>query len=121
MRRYDLAVLRSLACCALALAAMVSLGGCHGSTPIACAMQCAPPYELNVYFHPGTTPAAAHKLLTSCTDHDPVVIRIGTLRDLGGGDSQAMIYTHAIGKTPRTAGLLNCLDNSGIAIAAWPE
>lgn len=119
MRRAHLAVLCLAASGALALSALVGINGC-GSAPIACAGQCAPPYELQVDFHPGTTHNTAQKLLASCADHDPVVIRAGKLRDLGGGISQAMIYTHVLGDTSRTTRLLKCLRSSGIATAGWP-
>jgi hypothetical protein len=120
IRRAHLAVLCLPASGALALLALAGINGC-GSAPIACAGQCAPPYELQVDFHPGTTHTTAQKLLGSCADHDPVVIRVGTLRDLGGGISQAMIYTHVFGDTPRTTRLLKCLRTPGIATAGWPD
>src|SRR5271166_6915355 len=67
--------------CVLAVPALLSVTSCGSSTSaIACAGQCAPPYELQVDFHAGTTPATAHKVLTSCAGHNPVVIRVGTLR-----------------------------------------
>jgi hypothetical protein len=123
MRRYDRAVLCFLACCALALPAVLSLGGCSSAkAPVACAGQRAPPYELQVGFHPGTAKAAAQKLLTRCADHNSVVIRVGMLRDAGGGAVQAMIYTKAFGDTSRTSGLLSCLRGSGLVVtAAWPD
>lgn len=97
---------------------MVSLGGC-GSTAV-CGTQCGPPYELSVIFQPGTTLAAAQQLLTACTDGDPVVIRVGPLRDNGDGTSQATIYTKVLGESPRTAGLLTCLHNSTRGVdAGW--
>ena len=67
--------------------------------PVICAGQCAPPYELEVDFHPGTSPAAAEKILNSCAGRNPVVIRIGTLHDLSAppGWSRALIYTHVFG------------------------
>jgi len=109
---------RLLAGCALVLPAMV---GC-GSTAVTCAGQCGPPYELQVDFKPGTTHAAARNLLVSCTDRDPVVIRVGAPRDVGKGFSRAMIYTQVIGNTPQTAGLLTCLHHSRlVAQAAWPD
>jgi hypothetical protein len=107
----------------LGMLAVVTVAGCmagpasgpaapgHGQsaspsaqTAVACGGQCGPPYELMVQFLPGTPRAAAQKLLTSCTDHNPVVIRVGTLRDVDGGLTQAMIYTRVFGDTPRTAG-----------------
>ena len=54
-----------------------------GSGTAACAGQCAPPYQLQVDFHPGTTPASARKLLTRCATRNPAVIRIGSLREFG--------------------------------------
>jgi hypothetical protein len=50
--------------------------------PLICAGQCTPPYELEVDFHPGTSPGAAEKVLNSRAGRNPVVIRIGTLHDL---------------------------------------
>lgn len=104
---------------ALALAGMTSCT----HAPVICAGQCAPPYELEVDFHPGTSPAAAEKILRSCAARNPVVIRIGTLHNLSAprGWSRAVIYTHVFGKTARTAALLRCLRSSGRAIAAWPD
>jgi len=108
--------------CVLAVPALLSVTSCGSSTSaIACAGQCAPPYELQVDFHAGTTPATAHKVLTSCAGHNPVVIRVGTLRDLGDGWSTAMIYTRVFGTMAQTSGLLKCLRSSGAAMAAWPD
>ena len=100
------------------LGALLYLANRGSST--ACAGHCAPPYELQVDFHPGTTHAAARKLLTSCAAGDPVVIRIGGLRELGDGSSRAMIYTRVFGRTARTSGLLRCLQSAGVASAGWP-
>jgi hypothetical protein len=87
-----------------------------------CAGQCGPPYELWVDFRPGTTHAAAQKLLTSCTDHNPVVIRVGPPRDVGGGLTRATIYTQVFGDTPRTAGLFTCLRHSSLTLtASFPD
>jgi hypothetical protein len=121
MRRCNPAVLLCLACFALALPAIVSISGC-GSAPASCGGQCAPPYELQVDFQPGTAHAAAQELLTSCAAHNPVVIRIGTLHDAVAGDIRAMIYTRVFGDTPRTAGLLRCMRLSGLVVTAgWPD
>jgi hypothetical protein len=92
----------------------------NGGSSNACAGQCAPPYVLQVDFHPGTTPAAARRLLTRCAARNPAVIRIGSLRELGGGLSRAMIYTRVLGPTARTSELLRCLQSAGTASAAWP-
>jgi hypothetical protein len=92
----------------------------NGGSGTACGGQCAAPYVLQVDFHPGTTPAAAQRLLTRCAARNPVVIRIGSLRELGGGLSRALIYTHVLGPTARTSGLLRCLRSAGVASAAWP-
>lgn len=127
MRRYNLAALRSLVVCALVLPAVVSISGCSSSAPVPCAGQCRPPYELMVDFRPGTTQAAAQQLLTSCTDNNPVVIRVGPLRDIGGGVSRAFIYTQVFGvgggdPSGRTTGLLACLRHSSLKVmAAWPD
>jgi hypothetical protein len=121
MRRCNLAVLRFLVCCALVVPAIAVISGC-GSAPVACGGQCAPPYELEVGFQPGTTHAAAEKLLASCADHNPVVIRIGTLREVGGGGIRATVYTRVFGDMPRTAGLLECVRISGLVVTAgWPD
>jgi hypothetical protein len=120
MPRCNLAVLRLMSCCALALPALACVSGC-GSAPVICAGQCAPPYELQVDFQPGTTHAAAENLLASCADHNSVVVRIGTLRAAGGA-IQAAVYTQVIGDTPRTAGLLRCMRASGLVVSAgWPD
>jgi hypothetical protein len=102
--------------------AALGLAGATGCTraPVTCAGQCAPPYELQVYFHEGTAPAAAEHVLTSCADHNPVVIRIGKLKD-HAGEWSALIYTHVFGNTPRTTGLLRCLHSSGVSEAGWPD
>ncbi len=110
--------------CALAAPVLMSVTSCGSSTSTsatACAGQCAPPYELQVDFRAGTTHATAQRVLTSCAGHDPVVIRIGTLRDLGDAGSMATIYTHVFGSTARTSGLLKCLRSSGVAMASWPD
>ena len=108
--------------CVVTALALAGVASCTRA-PVNCAGQCAPPYELEVDFHPGTSPAAARQILQSCAGHNPVVIRIGTLRDQSGppGWSRALIYTRVFGKTARTAGLLKCLTSSGRAIAAWPD
>ena len=92
----------------------------NGGSTNACAGQCAPPYVLQVDFHPGTTPAAARRLLTRCAARNPAVIRIGSLRESGAGSSRAMVYTRVLGPTARTSGLLRCLQSTGTASAAWP-
>jgi hypothetical protein len=92
----------------------------NGGSSNACAGQCAPPYVLQVDFHPGTTPAAAQRLLTRCAARNPAVIRVGSLRELGGGLSRAMIYTRVLGPAARTSELLRCLRSTGTASAAWP-
>ncbi len=108
--------------CVLTAAALMSVTSCgSGTVAIPCAGQCAPPYELQVVFRAGTTHAAAQKVLTSCAGHNPVVISIGTLRDLGDAGSTATIYTHVFGNTAPTSGLLKCLRSSGVATAAWPD
>jgi hypothetical protein len=93
----------------------------NGGSRSACGGQCAPPYVLQVDFHPGTTPAAAQRLLTRCAARNPAVIRIGSLRELGGGLSRAMIYTRVLGPTARTSGLFKCLQSTGVASAGWPS
>lgn len=108
--------------CVLAAPVLMSVASCGSSTSAtACAGQCAPPYELQVDLRAGITHATAQKVLTSCAGHDPVVIRIGTLRDLGDAGSTATIYTHVFGNTAQTSGLLKCLRSSGVATAAWPD
>ena len=108
--------------CVLAVPALMSVTSCGSSTgATACAGQCVPPYELQVNFHAGTTHATAHKVLTSCADNNPVVIKVGTLRDLGDVGSTAIIYTHVFGNTEQTSGLLQRLRSSGAATAAWPD
>ena len=104
---------------ALALAGVTSCT----RVPVICAGQCAPPYELEVDYHPGTSPTAAQKILKSCAGHNPAVIRIGTLHDLSAprGWSRALIDAHVFGRTARTAALLQCLNSSGRAMAAWPD
>jgi hypothetical protein len=113
---------RSAVCCLVTALALAGVTSC-AHVPVISAGQCAPLYELWVDFRPGTSPAAAEKILKSCAAHNPVVIRIGTLRDLSAprGWSRVLIYTHVFGQTARTAGLLRCLRSSGRAIAAWPD
>ena len=107
--------------CVLAGPALMSVTSCGSSTiATSCAGQCAPPYELQVNFRAGTTHATAQKVLTSCAGHNPVVIRVGTLHELGGDvGSTATIYTNVFGDTGQASGLLKCL-RSGAAEAAWP-
>jgi hypothetical protein len=108
--------------CVLAVGVLMSVTSCGSSTvPTACAGQCAPAYELQVNFKPGTTHAAARKVLASCAGRDPVVMKVGTLQDAGDGSSTAIIYTHVFGDTARTSALLKCLDTSGVAMAGWPD
>lgn len=108
--------------CVLAAPALMSVTSYGSSTSAtACAGQCAPPYELQVVFRAGTMHSTAQNVLTSCAGHDPVVISVGTLRDLGDAGSTATIYTHAFGNTAQTSGLLKCLRSSGVAMAAWPN
>ena len=121
MRRHHLAVLRALLCCAPVVLAVVSLTSCTASAPVACAGQCAPPYELQVLFRAGTPDATAQKILGSCADHDPVVIRIGALHDTPEDQSEAYIYTHVFA-TARTARLIKCLQSSsGVVTVGWPD
>jgi len=95
-----------------------------GSTLVPCAGQCGPPYELMVLFQPGTSHAAAQQLLTSCTDQNPVVIRVGPLGVDPSGLSRAFIYTQVFGPSnpSRTAGLLTCLRHSSLTYeVGWPD
>jgi hypothetical protein len=108
-------------CCAVAALALTGVTGCTAAATTTCAGQCAPPYELQVDFHPGTALAAAQHVLRSCADHNPVVIRIGRLEVQATGRRRALIYTHVFGNTARTAGLLKCLRSSGVAEAGWPD
>jgi hypothetical protein len=87
---------------------------------VICAGQCEPPYVLQVIFARGTTAATAAKILRTCADHDPVVIRVGAVRKRGV-ESQAYIYAHVFGDTARTAGLLRCLRSARVAGAGWPD
>lgn len=118
MRSVVVAVRRQVLCCAVALS-LIGLTSCASAT-VTCAGQCSPPYGLQVDFHPGTALAVAEQVLTSCADHNPVVIRMGKLTDQSGGWHRAAIYTHVFGNTARTAGLLKCLRSSG-AEAGWPD
>lgn len=118
MRPYRLAVLRSVALCALALQGMLTVTSC--GVHYACAGQCAPPCELQVNFSAGTAHTTAQKVLTTCVDHNPVGIRITRLRVLGGGLSQSLIYTHAV-RSARALELTKCLNSSGVAVAGWPS
>ena len=113
-------VRRQLVWCAVAALSLIGVTSCASAT-VTCAGQCAPPYELEVSFHPGTTHATAEKVLRACADHNPVVISIGKLQNQASGWSRALIYTHVFGKTTQTAGLLKCLKSSGLAFAAWPD
>jgi hypothetical protein len=121
MRPHHLAVLRALLCYALAAPAVLGLTSCTASAPVACAGQCAPPYELQVLFRAGTPDATAQKILGSCTDHDPVVIRVGAPHNTPGDQSEAYIYTHVFA-TARTARLIKCLQSSsGVVTVGWPD
>jgi len=121
MRRDHRAVLRALLCCAPAALAVVSLTSCTASAPVACAGQCAPPYELQVLFRAGTPHGTAQKILGSCADHDPVVIRIGELHDTPEDQGAAYIYTHVFA-TARTARLIKCLQSSSsVVTVGWPD
>jgi hypothetical protein len=121
MRHCHLAVLRALRGCAAAALAVAGLASCTAGAPVACAGQCAPPYELQVHFRAGIPGATAQKILGSCVNHDPVVIRIGTLHDIPEGRSEAYIYTHVFA-TARTVRLVKCLQSSsGVATVGWPD
>ena len=113
-------VRRSAVCCVAAAIALTSATSCT-SVPKICAGQCAPPYELQIDFHSGTSAAIAEEILRMCADHNPVVIRVGALKDLPTGWTRALMYTRAFGSTARTAGLLKCLRASDRAYASWPD
>lgn len=108
-------------CCAVAASALIGLTSCATGATVTCAGQCAPPYDLQVAFHPGTAVATADHILSLCADHNPVVIRIGKVEHQASGWSRALIYTHVFGDTAKTAGLLKCLRASGVANAGWPD
>jgi hypothetical protein len=111
---------RLVACLGIAMAA-IGMSSCGAHRNLACAGQCAPPYELEVNFAQGTTHAAAEQILTSCAGHDPVVIRVGALRQEADGLSRAMVFTHDLGNTDRTAGLVNWVRTSGLTRGVgWP-
>jgi hypothetical protein len=59
MRRHHLAVLRGLLCCAPVALAAAGVTSRTAGAPVACAGQCAPPYELQVLFRTGTSDASA--------------------------------------------------------------
>jgi hypothetical protein len=107
----------------VALAALGGVSSCSfAHRQVVCAGQCAPPYELEVNFQQGTAAAVADKILMSCADHNPVVIRIGVLQREADGLSRAMVYTHVLGNTDRTGGLVKCLRTSGVTQGVgWPS
>jgi hypothetical protein len=111
---------RSAACWIVVGAGFTGLASC-ARAPEACAGQCAPPYELQVGFQPGTRAAQAESVLKACADGNPVVIRIGALQ-VHGEQSQALIYTHAFGNSKRTDGLIDCLRASDLTEGVgWPD
>jgi hypothetical protein len=114
-------VRQQVLCCAVAALALMGVASCTTGPTVTCAGQCAKPYELQVDFHPGTAPATAEHILSSCAVHNPVVIRIGRLEDRASGWRRALIFTTVFGNTPRTAGLLKCLRSAGVAEAGWPD
>jgi hypothetical protein len=115
------AVGRALGCWILAVAAVAGVSSC-ARAPVACAGQCAPPYELMVDFRADIPPAEATMVLKSCADNNPVVVRIGVLQHLSAGFSRALIYTHVFGQTKQTDGLLSCLRASGATQeVGWPD
>jgi hypothetical protein len=97
--------------------------GCHSSITVHARMSrmCARPYELQVFFRARTPGATAQKILGSCVDHDPVVIRIGALHEIPEHESKAYIYTRDFAAA-RTARLVECLQSSsGVATVGWPD
>jgi hypothetical protein len=63
-----------------------------------------------------TVADTVEKVLKSCADSNPVVIRVGSLQGFSGGiaghRAMASIYTHS-NSTKRVAGLASCLASSG--------
>ena len=115
------AVGRAAGCLALAVVAIAGVSGCSRA-PVACAGQCAPPYELMVDFRAGISPAEATMVLKTCAGNNPVVVRIGALQHLPAGFSRVLIYTHVFGSTSQTEGLLSCLRTSGATQeVGWPD
>jgi hypothetical protein len=117
MRRHSLTALQAVLYCAPVVLAL-GVTSCTTSGPVACAGQCAPPYELLIQFRAGTPGATAQKILRSCAGRDPVVIRIGALQE---DQSQAFIYTRVFA-TAETARLTECLRSSfGVIAVGWPD
>jgi hypothetical protein len=114
---------RALLCCVPLALAVVGVTACTSSpaAPTACAGQCAPPFELDVYFRSGTPDATAQAILSACAARDPVVIRIGAVDDMQGGQSSAVVYTRDFASA-KTNKLVKCLESSSrVAMAAWPD
>ena len=106
----------------LAVAACGSGASGAGASSAICAGQCAPPYQLRVTFTAGTSQATAEKVMSSCAEDNPAVIRAGTPHYLPNGMSRAIIYTRVFAGAKRTSQLQECLRSSGVvATAAWPS
>ena len=83
--------------------------------------QCSAPYELDVYFQPGTSLQAASSALQSC-QRDPTVISIVSPRMNKAGRIMGEVETRDFLRTSKTQHLLNCLTGSpSVQSAVWPD
>jgi len=97
---------RVLAISVVSLLAVATLSSCAAKSQN-CAGQCGPPYELDVSFRTATTISEARAALAHCS-HEPGVVRVGSVKHFGSG-LEAFVYTTDIGRTAKTAAVLDCL------------
>ena len=98
----------------LTLAVLLAVSGAHSSSP-SCAGQCSAPYELDVGFRPGTTPATAHAVVRHCT-RDPIVVGV---RYPNPGSEETVVRTSQF-NNDETKPVVECLIHAG-AFPAWPD
>jgi hypothetical protein len=124
LRQRVLANKRMVAVVAVAAGAIgVLMATSTGSGPHAliCSGQCKAPYQLQVFFKPGTSDAGAARETARCRSRREVQ-RVGTPRTGVAGLVVVPVYTRDLGKGPRTDGLLACLAHQpGVLATGWPK
>jgi hypothetical protein len=102
------------------LGVLLGAVACNSSSePVACAGQCAPPYQLMVSFRGAVSEAAATAVIDHCAKTSPVFLRQEMVARSDG--VQITVFTRERGSTASSRALYDCISASPrVAAAGWP-